>query len=137
MSKAFLDSNVIVYANDISDEAKHERAIDLVASLMRSGEGVVSTQVQMEYAAVAVRKLAQPSSAVRRQLVLLDRLEVVPVSRDLIEHGIELIDAYGISFWDGVILAAATAARCEVLWSEDFAHDRRYGQVTVRNPFRA
>ena len=135
MSKQFIDSNVIVYANDAGDSEKQSRAIEVVTSLIRSGEGVVSTQVLMEYAAVAATKLHQPRSAVDRQLSLLDRLEVVQVTRNLIQEGLELSDSLQLSFWDGVILAAAVAAHCDVLLTEDFAAGRRYAGVEVRDPF--
>jgi len=135
MAKEFLDTNIVVYANDSADTAKQSVAIELVARLMRSGDGVISTQVQMEYAAVAAGKLGQPRSAVERQLVLLERLEIVQVNGRLIREGFELSETFGVSFWDGVILAAATAARCEVLWSEDLSSGRKYGGVEVRSPF--
>ena len=136
MGKQFIDTNVIVYANDAGDPGKQRRAIEVVTSLMRSGEGVVSTQVLMEYAAVAVTKLGQARSAVDRQLSLLDRLEVVQITRDRIQQGLELSASLQLSFWDGVILAAAVAARCDLLLSEDFTAGRRYAGVEVRDPFR-
>ena len=42
---------------------------------------------------------------------------------------------YRLSFPDGVILAAADAGRCDVLYSEDFTAGRRYAGIEVRNPF--
>ena len=135
MSKQFIDTNIIVYANDAADPAKQKRAIEVVASLMRSGEGVISTQVLMEYAAVAVSKLGQPVGAIDRQLFLLERLEIVQVTRELIQQGLDLSESFRLSFWDGVILAAAVAARCDVLLSEDFSAGRKYAGVEVKNPF--
>jgi predicted nucleic acid-binding protein len=135
MSKQFIDTNIIVYANDAADPAKQKRAIEVVASLMRSGEGVISTQVLMEYAAVAVSKLGQPVGAIDRQLFLLERLEIVQVTRELIQQGLDLSESFRLSFWDGVILAAAVAARCDVLLSEDLSAGRKYAGVAVRNPF--
>jgi predicted nucleic acid-binding protein len=38
-------------------------------------------------------------------------------------------------YQDGVILAAAHAARCDLLYSEDFAAGRRYAGIVVENPF--
>jgi predicted nucleic acid-binding protein len=43
---------------------------------------------------------------------------------------------YQISFWDGLILAAAEAGGAEVLYTEDLSHGQRYGGVLARNPFR-
>ena len=68
MAKVFLDSNVIVYANDARDTVKQQRAIDLVTAAIREGTGVVSTQVLQEYAVAASTKLAQDEDAILRQL---------------------------------------------------------------------
>ena len=135
VAKAFLDTTIIVYANDEADEFKQERALAVVTEQLQNGTGVISTQVLMEYTAVAAGKLGQAREAVARQTVILERLEVVTVSGALIRDGHQMAEDFGLSMWDGVILAAATAARCETLLSEDFAHDRRYGGVTVVNPF--
>lgn len=131
----FIDTNVLVYANDAADPAKQAAAIRLVTRLLETGTGVVSTQVLMEYAAVATRKLNQPREAVTRQLLILERLEVVAVSGRLIRNGLELAPSLGISFWDAVIVAAAIAGRCECIWSEDLGTRRTYAGVEVRNPF--
>jgi len=137
MPKEFLDTNILVYANDRGAEEKQNVAISLVKGLVRSGSGVLSTQVQMEYAAVATGKLRQSRDAITRQLFVLERLEVVAVSGEIIRNGLELSEAFDVSFWDAAILAAALAARCETVWSEDFQHDQLYGSVRVRNPFLA
>ena len=134
-AKTFIDTNVIVYANDRADIAKQDRAVSVVSSLIESGTGVVSTQVLMEYAAVATRKLGQPRAAITRQTVVLERLEVVAVSGAMLRDGLAISERYRISFWDGVIIAAAVAARCSEIVSEDFSRDVTYHGVRVTNPF--
>lgn len=135
MSKSFIDTNVVVYANDRADPAKQEQAIECITAHLRDRTGVISTQVLMEYAAVASTKLNQEPDSVHRQLQLLDRLEVVQVNRSLIEQGLDLRSAFTLSFWDGVILAAAVASRCDTLISEDFTSGRAYAGIRVENPF--
>lgn len=133
--KTFVDTNVVVYANDRADEQKQERALAVVTDLMRSGRGVISTQVLMEYTAVAFRKLGQPREAVTRQTLVLERLEVVGVTGELIRTGHQLAEEHGLSFWDGVIVAAAAVARCDRIVSENFEGERRYAGMVVVNPF--
>ena len=135
MSKAFIDTNVVVYANDAADTAKQNTAISLITRALTGSWGVVSTQVMMEYVAVASNRLGQPRDAVTRQTFVLERLEVVPVSPEIIRNGLEFAAQYQLSFPDGVILAAAHAGRCDVLYSEDFAAGRRYAGIEARNPF--
>ena len=43
---------------------------------------------------------------------------------------------FRISYWDAGIVEAARALGCRTVVSEDLAHGRDYGGVTVVNPFR-
>jgi predicted nucleic acid-binding protein len=134
MNKVFLDTNLIVYANDARDARKQSRAIELVAKAMRDGTGVISTQVMQEYAVVASGRLRQDAETILRQLLLLESLEVVLITPDLIRRALEMQSRYGIDYWDAGILAAAEHARCHVLWSEDFNAGQLYATVRVVNP---
>jgi predicted nucleic acid-binding protein len=135
MSKQFLDTNVIVYANDDRDPLKHDRAIELVTHVIRQRNGVVSTQVLQEYASVAGSKLRQDLDVVQRQLLFLEALEIVPVTPALIRRALELQLRYQINFWDASILAAAELAQCRVLFSEDLNPGQLYANVRIENPF--
>ena len=135
MKKEFIDTNIVVYANDAADTQKQTRSIDLIRRLIETGGGVISTQVLMEYAAVATRKLGQPREAVTRQLFNLERLEVVLVNGTLIRNGMEQVAALSASFWDSVIISAAQSARCDCIWSEDLSNRQIYAGVEIRNPF--
>jgi len=135
VNKVFLDTNLIVYANDARDAQKQARAIELVHATMREGTGVISTQVMQEYAVVAHGKLRQDPDAILRQLLLLESLEVVQITSALIRRALELQFRYQIDYWDASILAAAEYARCHVLWSEDLNPGQLYATVHVENPF--
>ena len=41
---------------------------------------------------------------------------------------------YRLSFWDALIVQAASAAAARVLYSEDLSHGQAYGTVQVVNP---
>lgn len=135
MAPSFLDSNVVVYANDGREPAKQKRALDLIADAMRTGNGVISTQVLQEYANVALTKLGQRQDVVLRQLALLERLEVVAQTPALVRRAVELHGLYGIAFWDAAIVAAAENRGCDRILSEDLNAGQFYGGVVVSNPF--
>ena len=135
MTKLFIDTNIIIYANDPRDAGKQARAIELVAEAMRKGTGVISTQVLAEYAKTAQQGLRQDVEVILRQLLLLESLEVVQVTPALIRRSLELRARYRIDFWDACILAAAEAANCKVLLSEDLSAGQLYATVKVENPF--
>ena len=132
--KSFLDTNLIVCANDARDPQKQARAIEVITREMRGGTGVISTQVMQEYAVVAGSKLHQAPDTIVRQLLLLESLEVVQVTPVLIRRGLELQFRYQINDWDASILAAAEQAQCGRLLTEDLNPGQLYATVRIENP---
>jgi predicted nucleic acid-binding protein len=65
----------------------------------------------------------------------LSNLRVVDIDAPMVVRAIDIGQRWKISYWDGLIVAAAERAGCNVLCSEDFSGGQRYGRVTVRNPF--
>ena len=132
--KSFLDTNLIIYANDARDRQKQEKAIEIIAQFMRDGTGVISTQVMQEYVAAAGSKLHQDADTILRQLLLLESLEVVLITPALIRRGLELQFRYQMSYWDAAILAAAEQAHCSRLLTEDLNPGRLYANLRIENP---
>jgi len=46
-----------------------------------------------------------------------------------------LTERHGLSWYDALIVAAALEGQCEVLYSEDLQHGRRFGDLQIQNPF--
>lgn len=133
--KTFLDSNIIVYANDATDEQKQETAINLIQKHMREGSGVISTQVMQEYADNAIQKLGQAVPVVMHQLHLLESLSVVVIKPELVRRGLEIKTLYGLSYWDSLIVAVAESAGCSQVLSEDLNSGQSYCGMRWVNPF--
>jgi predicted nucleic acid-binding protein len=135
-ARAFFDTNVLLYAHG-SDAGK--RAI--AAALLREHEAeeriLVSTQVIQEFYAAGARKLAMAPDKLRHATVALFEWPLVIISPGHIMAAMEMRDRYQISFWDGLILAAAESGGAEILYTEDLNDGQRYGAVEARNPFRA
>jgi predicted nucleic acid-binding protein len=66
----------------------------------------------------------------------LGPIGVVVPDADLVRRAVQARDAYGIHFYDGMIVAAAERGGCERLWSEDLNSRQQYFGVTVENPFQ-
>ena len=134
--ECFLDTNILVYAVSAApaDAAKKEKALELIE---RADFGL-SAQVLQEFYVTVTRKIAKPL-APDSAVVLLEQFKVFPtvqVDYPLIVSGIEASLAYGISYWDGTIVAAAAALGAPVLLTEDLNDGQSYGAVRVVNPFR-
>lgn len=134
MTRCFIDSNIVVYANDTRAGAKQDKAIEAISACMTGGNGVVSVQVLQEYANIALKKLEQEPSVVMRQLKLLEALSVVIPSPKSVRRAVEIRETYRISFWDAGIIAAAEDADCEVIFSEDLNAGQYYAGIAVVNP---
>ncbi len=135
MSKTFIDTNIILYANDAADELKQSQAIDVVTGHLRDGLGVISTQVMQEYAVNAVGKLSQAIPVVMHQLHFLEALQTVIINPALVRRALEIHGVYGISYWDALIIAAAEQAGCTRILSEDLNAGQFYCGIECINPF--
>ena len=74
--------------------------------------------------------------AVTAILDKLSPIKLVVSDRELVRRAVEARAAYGIHFYDGMIVAAAERAGCARILSEDFSDGQVYFGVTVANPFR-
>jgi predicted nucleic acid-binding protein len=135
MSAEFIDTNVLVYAHDRSAGAKYSTSVGLLKRIFEERVGALSTQVLSEFYDVATRKLRIKPSEAAEAITELGTWNIHrPSHADLLKAS-RLHRHHKISWWDALILNSAHELDCSVLWSEDFTHGRRFGSVTVRNPF--
>jgi predicted nucleic acid-binding protein len=133
----FVDTNVLIYAHDLSAGEKQIRARDLIRELWQSGEGCLSIQVLQEFYVNVTQKVARPLAPEEAGQIVAD-LAAWQVHRPGVEDlldAIRLQERYRISFWDAMIVASAAQMDCQTIWSEDLNPGQAYGQVTVLNPF--
>lgn len=135
----FVDTNVLVYAHDVTAGARHERARELMTSLWESGYGCLSTQVMQEFYVTVTRKVARPLPGDVAARIVADlaawRVHVPEVS-DVLD-AIEIHRRYTISYWDALVIQSALRLGCQSIWSEDLNPEQVYADIRVRNPFIA
>jgi predicted nucleic acid-binding protein len=129
----FLDSNVVLYLLS-GDVAK----ADSVERLLKS-RPVISVQVLNEVTHVCRRKLGMGWAEIAEFLELVRRLcKVVPLTEVIHDQGRAIAERRQLSFYDACIAAAATAAGCQTLYSQDMNDGQVLeGSLTISNPFRA
>jgi predicted nucleic acid-binding protein len=135
--RTFVDTNILVYAEDRDAGIKHTIARDLVADLWRSEQGVLSVQVLQELFVTVTRKVPRPLGPEKALAIVEQYLtwQVVANTGDLLLAAIRRASDVSVSFWDALILEAACFARCDCLWTEDLNHGQRIGDLIVVNPF--
>ena len=136
-ARYFFDTNILLYLYSDANPEKRDRARDLYRKHGVSGTILVSTQVIQEFYAAATRKLLLPKATVRTLTESLFELPLVIVNPVHIRAAMDHESRYQVSFWDGLILAAAEASGAEVVYTEDLNDGQQYGAVKVCNPFVA
>jgi predicted nucleic acid-binding protein len=61
---------------------------------------------------------------------------VVVPDGDIVRRAVAVRAAYGVHFYDGMIVAAAERGGCGRIWSEDLNAGQKYFGIAVDNPFR-
>jgi predicted nucleic acid-binding protein len=138
MSGEFCDTNVLVYAYDLSAGAKRQQAMHLVSRLWDARAGILSVQVLQELFVSLTRKVPQRLPAFEARQIVSDLASwrvFAPDAEDVLE-AIDGSTRWQISFWDAMVVTAARRAGADAIWSEDLNDRQRYDGVEVRNPFR-
>jgi predicted nucleic acid-binding protein len=135
--KMFIDTNILIYAFDVSAGKKHQVASHILSDLWNSGLGVLSTQVLQEFYVNVVQKIQKPIDQKMAKTIIRDLLkwQVVVNNGDSILDAIDISEKYGYSFWDSLIIEAALTGGVSVLLSEDLQHGQAISGVTISNPF--
>ena len=132
----FVDTNVLLYAvSALSENAANRRR---ALALLEEDDLAISVQVLQEFYHQATRP-SRPAAITPEQALrfieAIDSLPVQPITLDTFRAGVAISQRFGLSYWDGAILAAARAMGCDAVYSEDMSSDQDYGGVRVLNPF--
>ena len=134
--KYFVDSNVFLYTFDKTNPTKQAQAEAWIAWLWENTCGALSWQVLQEFYGNALRKFGADPDKTRYQVKLMSEWNPPDVTLGMIERAWHWIDQAQVSFWDGLIVAAAERTRCSFLLSEDLQDGQKFGSVTIVNPFK-
>ncbi len=134
--ECFLDTNILLYAasRNPADLAKKTIATELMAQAHFG----LSAQVLAEFYTVATRKaeLRMGPDQALEWIEALDAFPCLPIDAGLVKTAAEAAARHRLSYWDGAILAAASAMGAPIVYSEDLNHGQSYDGIRVRNPFR-
>ena len=133
----FVDTNVLIYAEDRADPGKQVIARKLIRAAFHHGSGNLSMQVLTEFFSVATKKLGLSAANVRRRIEIYSALQVFrPVVGDLL-GAVDLHRLHQLSIWDALIVRSALASGCRVLYTEDLQHGQTFDGLEVIDPFNS
>jgi predicted nucleic acid-binding protein len=132
-----LDTNILVYAEGVNGAARKKTALEIIAKLPVDST-FLPVQVLGELFHVLVRKAGRPPERARAAILSWqDAFPLIETSPSVLVAAADLAARHGFSIWDAVVSAAAAAAGCRLLLSEDLQAGFTWNGVTIANPFSA
>jgi len=135
----FVDTNVLVYARDTSEAEKQPLAEAWMRHLWQERSGRLSFQVLHEFYVTVTGKLdpgLEPAEA-RNEVRTLLAWQPISMDRRVLEGAWSVQDRYQLAWWDSLIVAAARAAGCRYLLTEDLQHGQVLEDLTILSPFES
>jgi predicted nucleic acid-binding protein len=136
-ARTFVDSNILIYAHDLGAGVRHQYSADYLNRLWQYNTGRLSTQVLQEFYVNVTRKIRipLPKSTARGVVLAYARWVQSLITPARVIRASEISEIWQISFWDGLILAAAEEAGASELLSEDLNHGQLVAGIRIVNPF--
>ena len=133
----FIDTNILIYAYDLEAGRKRDRALSLLAELWETENGMISTQVLQEFYVNVTRKVAKPLSFSTARGILQTYIawQVELITPETVLLASEFQERHNVSFWDAMILAAASSGGAKILLTEDLNHGQIIEGIEIKNPF--
>jgi predicted nucleic acid-binding protein len=133
----FFDTNILLYSisRDPTEAAKRDRAI----ALLDADDGALSVQVLQEFYVQATRPSRADAIPHDIAVGLIEswmRFKVQEITLPVLRGALEIKAAYGFSYWDSAVIAAARALGCCELYTADMSHGRIVEGITIVDPFR-
>ncbi|WP_027135199.1 PIN domain-containing protein [Geminicoccus roseus] len=131
-----IDTNVLVYAAQQSDDPRHLRSARIIEVLITTDQLFIPLQALGEMYHVLRRKTRmQPgdlAGLVRRYLDLADTEAYRPSD---LARAMAAVADHGLPFWDALIWSVCDRMAVPILLTEDLQEGRTLGSVTFTNPF--
>lgn len=138
---SLVDTNILVYRFDPRFPDKQQTAIDLLRRGIRDDSIRLPHQAIVEFVAAVTRPLRDepplltPEEARQEAEEMLMQFEILYPNDALLRLALRGAAAYQLSWFDAHLWAYAEHFALAELISEDFQHDRLYGNVRTLNPF--
>ena len=134
----FVDTNILLYA--LSTAKKEQAKAQVARGLLDADDLALSVQVLQEFYVQATRPARTDRLSHSQAAGLIEAWLRFPIQEStvaLMRAALGAAQRFRLSLWDAAIVEAARMLGCPTLLSEDLQHDRDYGGVRVKNPFRS
>ena len=135
--KIFIDTNVLVYAFDISAGIKHEKAKNIIENCWRLENGIISAQVLEEFFVCLTKKIPSHIDSIIVKQIIKDFLKwrTAAIDGDMILEAIDISIRHKFSFRDSLMIASAISGGANIIFSEDISDSQTIDGIVIKNPF--
>jgi len=134
--RIFVDTNILLYS--ISDAPAEAGKQAIAVEILAGANCVLSAQVLQEFFAQATRSTKAhplPADIAWTMMTAWRRFPVQQTDGDVLDGAYALHRDHRFAWWDSLIVAAAQAQGCRLLYTEDMQHGRIVGGLRIVNPF--
>jgi predicted nucleic acid-binding protein len=130
----FVDSSLFVYAFDAAAQAKMARAREVVNQVAQRRDGFISTQVLNETFANLIKPTKAALNRDEARIVIesiVANHDIAPITLDLVRQAIGITIRYQVSYYDALIVAAASTHGARYLLTEDLQAEQVIDGVRI------
>ena len=132
----FVDTNVLLAADDAFDSERQARIRDWLQALWQRRAGRVSTQVLGAYYVGATQHFSMPLGDARAKLRRYQLWQPWQIDHQTVETAWGVEARFGLPYWDALIVAAAAQSGASHVLSLDLPHGKLMDGVTILNPLQ-
>ena len=133
----FVDTNVLLAADDAFDAPRQTRVRDWLQALWQRRAGRLSTQVLNASYVGATRHFAMPQGDARAKLRRYQLWQPWQIDHQTVETAWGVEARFGLPYWDALIVAAAAQSGASHVLSFDLQHGQQIDGITILNPLQA
>lgn len=135
------DTNILVYAYDLSETRRRGIAQALVDDVWNAGGGVLTLQNLSEFFFAVTRKVQKPVPIVDAKTIVSDILRssrwmVIDRNAGTVVKAMGIVESVRAPFWDALIAACMLEHDIEVIVTENEKDFKNIPGITVLNPFK-
>jgi predicted nucleic acid-binding protein len=137
----FLDTNILVYAFDISEKEKHHNATKMFKRCLQGKQKyAISLQTLTEFYTIVTKKITKPldkkmaTTLVQWFLKFAGFVKHTPDTETIV-RAMELHNKHGSSYWDAQLAAIMLQYNVNTIYTENVKDFKNFPGIRTVNPF--
>ena len=136
MTKILIDSNILVYAVDVSELEKHGSSNKLLLDLAETGNAVLSSQNLAEFSRALEKSKAVSYDQIKLFVSYLASVfQTVNYNSDSVLKALDISSQYSIHFFDALLAATMEENFISEIITENEKDFKKIPWLKVTNPF--